>query len=118
MGPSPSKIGANSLKMAKVPRELAPKVKNFPAAKGGRQIFHIAPGELTPQVTFFACPCMVPCYTYFKNKADFVKMFVNEERVEMEKYFKSLNETQKRSWHYDEINHRKELIQELDIKVR
>ena len=60
----------------------------------------------------------VPCYTYFKNKADFVKMFVNEERVEMEKYFKSLNETQKRSWHYDEINHRKELIQELDIKVR
>ena len=60
----------------------------------------------------------VPCYTYFKNKVDFVKMFVNEERVEMEKYFKSLNETQKRSWHYDEINHRKELIQELDIKVR
>ena len=60
----------------------------------------------------------VPCYTYFKNKVDFVKMFVNEERVEMEKYFKRLNETQKRSWHYDENNHRKELIQELDINVR
>ena len=35
MGPSPPKIGADSLKMAKVP------------------------WELTPQVTFFACPCMV-----------------------------------------------------------
>ena len=60
----------------------------------------------------------VPCYTYFKNKVDFVKMFVNEERVEMETYFKRLNEIQKRSWHYNEINHRKELIQELDNKVR
>ena len=59
MGPSPSKIGADSLKMAKVPRELAPQVKNFPAAEGGRQIFDIAPWELTPQVTFFACPCML-----------------------------------------------------------
>ena len=56
--PPPSKIGADSLKMAKVPRELAPQVKNFPAAEGGRQIFDIAPWELTPQVTFFACPCM------------------------------------------------------------
>ena len=49
MGPSPPKIGADSLKMAKVPRELAPQVKKF---------FDIAPWELTPQVTFFACPCM------------------------------------------------------------
>ena len=57
--PPPSKIGANSLKMAKIPRELAPRVKIFPAAEGGQQIFHIAPWELTPQVTFFACPCMV-----------------------------------------------------------
>ena len=57
--PPPSKIGADSLKMAKVPRELAPQVKNLPAAEGGRQIFDIAPWELTPQVTFFACPCMV-----------------------------------------------------------
>ena len=59
MGPSPSKIGADSLKMAKVPRELAPKVKNFLAAEGGQQIFDFAPWELTPQVTFFACPCMI-----------------------------------------------------------
>ena len=57
--PPPPKIGADSLKMAKVPRELAPQVKNFPAAEGGRQIFDIAPWELTPQVTFFACPCMI-----------------------------------------------------------
>ena len=35
------------------------RVKIFPAAEGGQQIFHIAPWELTPQVTFFACPCMV-----------------------------------------------------------
>ena len=64
--PPPSKIGADSLKMAKVPRELAPQVKNLPAAEGGRQIFDIAPWELTPQVTFFACPCMIsthPCTT-------------------------------------------------------
>ena len=47
--PPPSKIGADSLKMAKVPRELAPQVKNFPAAEGGRQIFDIAPLELTPR---------------------------------------------------------------------
>ena len=60
MGPFPPKIGADSLKMAKVPRELAPQVKNFPAAKGGREIFNFAPWELTPQVTFFACPCMIP----------------------------------------------------------
>ena len=59
MGPFPPKIGADSLKMAKVPWELAPQVKNFLAAEGGWQIFHIAPWELTPQVTFFACPCMV-----------------------------------------------------------
>ena len=56
--PSPT-IGADSLKMAKVPRKLAPQAKIFPAAKGGMQIFDIAPWELTPQVTFFACPCMV-----------------------------------------------------------
>ena len=62
--PPPSKIGADSLKMAKVPRELAPQVKNFPAAEGGRQIFDIAPWELTPQVTFFACPCMF-CFEAF-----------------------------------------------------
>ena len=62
--PPPSKIGADSLKMAKVPRELAPQVKNFPAAEGGRQIFDIAPWELTPQVTFFACPCMIPTHFY------------------------------------------------------
>ena len=43
MGPSPPKIGADSLKMAKVPRELAPGVKNFLAAEGGWQIFDIAP---------------------------------------------------------------------------
>ena len=49
MGPSPSKIGADSLKMAKVPRELAPRLKKFLAAKGGRQIFDIAPWELTPR---------------------------------------------------------------------
>ena len=37
MGPSPPKIGADGLKMAKVPWELAPQVKNFPAAEGGPQ---------------------------------------------------------------------------------
>ena len=37
MGPSPPKIGADSLKMAKVPWELAPQVKNYPAAEGSRQ---------------------------------------------------------------------------------
>ena len=68
--PPPSKIGADSLKMAKVPRELAPQVKNFPAAEGGRQIFDIAPWELTPQVTFFACPCMI--VLVMKNTALFL----------------------------------------------
>ena len=60
----------------------------------------------------------IPCYTYIKNEVDFVKIFVNDERIKMEKYFKNLNETQKKTWHYDEINHREELVKELDTKVR
>ena len=60
----------------------------------------------------------IPCYTYFKDKVDFVKVFVNDERLKMQKYFKNLNEKEKKTWHYDEINHREELVQELDTKVR
>ena len=59
-----------------------------------------------------------PCFMTFKNKDDFVKLFVNNEEILMEKYFKNLNETQKKTWQYDEINHREELVQELNFKVR
>ena len=76
MAPSPPKIGADSLKMAKVPRELAPQVKNFQAAEGGRQIFDIAPWELTPQVTFFCLPVYV-IHTFnfhFHGKLQYIKL--------------------------------------------
>lgn len=59
----------------------------------------------------------IPFYTYFKNEFDFVKIFVNDERMKMEKYFKDLNETLKKTWHYDETNHREELLEELNTKV-
>ena len=84
--PPPSKIGADSLKMAKVPRELAPQVKNFPAAKGGRQIFDIAPWELTPQVTFFACPCMKWIYSTFVQNGN-GKKTVHKRRIFNKKAF-------------------------------
>ena len=60
----------------------------------------------------------VPFYTYIKNKVDFVKVFVNDERLKMEKYFNNLNKKEKKTWRYDDINHREELVQELDTKVR
>ena len=47
--PPPSKIGADSLKMAKVPRELAPQVKNFPAASAACKFLTLLPRNLPPR---------------------------------------------------------------------
>ena len=58
--PPPSKIGADSLKMAKVPRELAPQVKNFPAAEGGQKIFLKSPPGVDPPLV----PKPVPTYVH------------------------------------------------------
>ena len=60
----------------------------------------------------------IPCHTYVINQVSFVKIFVNDERLKMERYFKDLNEAKKKTWYFDEINHREELVQELSKKVR
>ena len=76
--PPPPKIGADSLKMAKVPWELAPQVKNFLAAEGGQQIFDIAPWELTPQVTFLLARA---CFKLSKANSIFSFLTVKVEDI-------------------------------------